>query len=205
MAREGEVLELAAGKPSLLSETGFSRFVRRDRRKLTAVAGRVAAWSIAHGLARLEAYLFDFVFYPYMLYAGGPSLAHTLGAQGSRGAGYWIGFGILLALSGALNVFYVRLYDASRQDWFGFEALRDRAISWRVAEHAAAPLRIVVFVYLTVWENPLFATLWLRCRRDKFAMSRQDWLLLGGAVVIANVGWTALVSAVARGVAALWG
>jgi len=155
-------------------------------------------WSGAHALARLEEYAFDYVFYPYMLYSGGETLLRLVWAEGaSADAGYWTGFGVLSLLSLVLNLLYIRLYDWSGRDWFAFEYLRNISVPQRIT---AVPLlaptaRVVTFAYLSIWHSPLFATLWMRSRERQFSMSRRDWMLFGTAVLVANLGWTAAVTA----------
>ncbi len=157
----------------------------------------LAVWSGAHAAVKLESYLFDYAFYPYMLYSGGGSLLGLAGVTDpDPQTGYWVGFAILCALSLTLNVAYIRAYDCSRHDWFGFEtARRIRPPRFlRALAFLPAAARAAIFLYLSIWHNPLFATLWMRSRERAFSMIRRDWLLFGAAVAFANVGWTVVVT-----------
>ena len=164
---------------------------------------RLARWSSAHVAIRIEEYAFDYLLYPFMLYRGGDLLLSTLLApfnprpEALSAAGYWAGFAVLIAASIAINVAYVRAYDRLKTDWFGFEALKDaverlpsglRQQPWREATRFAA------FAYLSIWHNPLFATLFMRREPSAYAMTPADWRTFWMAIVIANIGWAGLVS-----------
>jgi len=163
--------------------------------KTITVLARIAS---AHLLARVESYLFDYLFYPYMLFAGGPALVHALLGFGLPiGSGYWLGFAILVALSAFLNVAYVLVYDRLHTDWFGFVAANawlERPGRWAQSSTLYAMARLGAFVGLSVWESPLFAALWLRRQASAYVTDISGWAILGLAVLAANVGWTVIVS-----------
>jgi len=100
-------------------------------------AGRAdRRYSAAHTAVRVEEYCFDYLVYPYMLYVGGPSAVNVLfGAVTALPWGYWGGFAAMLVASLFLNILYLRLYDRSEQDWFGFERARRWAPVQRALEH----------------------------------------------------------------------
>lgn len=167
-------------------------------------AKRLGRWSVGHLAVRLEEYAFDYVLYPFMLYQGGGLLVGWLfdmfgrNAPATPAVGYWLGFGLMTGASVMLNLTYVRVYDRMQTDWFGFEALkkaqeslipsRFRAGSWRAAA------RLMAFVYLSAWHNPLFATLFMRRASNPYEMSEGDWPVFWSAVLIANLGWAGMVS-----------
>ena len=167
---------------------------------LTRKLGRRAALlSAAHVVVRLEEYAFDYLLYPYMLYVGGDAVASLLmPASGGSDVGYWTGFALLCLASLLLNILYLRLYDRSRRDWFGFEYLRTipppSVINRR--PWIGFGLRVASFCYLSVWHSPLFATLWSRSRDRVFSMSKNDWVLFSVAVFTANAGWAVVVTSV---------
>lgn len=152
---------------------------------------------------RVEEYLSDYVFYPYMLYRGGPDALTALAGfvegagPASPGAGYWFGFGVLLVTSTLINLAYLRAYDATKRDWFGFEALRaweERLVARKHYALFRAPLRLLLFTYLSVWHSPLFATLFVRSSLHPYAMAGRDWRAFWAALLLANLGWAAVVS-----------
>lgn len=169
-----------------------------------AHVARVGQWSVGHLAVRLEAYAFDYLLYPFMLYQGGGVLVgwlfDVLGrtAPATPAAGYWLGFGLMTGASVILNLVYVRAYDRMQTDWFGFEALRSAheglTPRWLRAEPWQAAARLAAFVYLSIWHNPLFATLFMRKAPTRYAMTRRDWRVFWSAVLIANLGWAGIVS-----------
>jgi hypothetical protein len=178
-----------------------------------AHAARVGRWSVGHLAVRLEAYAFDYLLYPFMLYQGGGLLVgwffDALGrtAPATPAAGYWLGFGLMTAASIALNLVYVRAYDRMQTDWFGFKALKSAQEGltppWLRAEPWQTAARLAAFAYLSTWHNPLFATLFMRKASNPYAMTRRDWPVFWSAVLIANFGWAAVVGGVAEAVKAL--
>lgn len=160
---------------------------------------QLSGWSLAHAAVRVEEYLFDYLVYPFMLYRGGAALLAAFGLRATPGEGYAAGFAFMLLVSLSVNLAYVHVYDRTRRDWFGFEALR--SIEARhVPGRLRLPVRIALFGYLSLAHSPFFATLWLRSRTEAFAMRRADWAVFAFAVLLANVGWTVLVS----GAVELW-
>ena len=159
---------------------------------------QVAVWTGAHVAVRVEEYGFDYVLYPYMLYVGGEGILHLAGSgAGNAKAGFWLGFLLLTAASLLLNLVYIRIYDWSRRDWFGIEALRHSALARRLSgsSHGAFTIGAAAFVFLSIWHSPLFATLAVRSRSAEYTMGRQDWAVFGAAVLVSNAGWALLVTA----------
>lgn len=162
---------------------------------------------------QLEAWAFDYLLYPFMLYQGGGVLIgwffDMLGREvpAAPASGYWLGFALMTAASIALNVVYVRAYDRMQTDWFGFEALKNAreglAPPWLRAEPWQTAARLAAFAYLSTWHNPLFATLFMRKASTPYAMSDRDWPVFWWAVLIANFGWAVVVGGVAEAVKAL--
>jgi hypothetical protein len=159
--------------------------------------GRIFRWSVAHTLIRLEEYAFDYVLYPYLLYAGGPAFVEWHLGRTEPTLGYWVGFAAALLASILLNLIYVWAYIALKADLFGIEAVKRfeekgakrwwyRLIRW--------PVRMSVFAYLCVFHNPLFATIWLRQRAPSARMTQQDWGVFWSAIVVSNFGWALVVS-----------
>src|SRR5829696_4196437 len=95
--------------------------------KLRRAGQFVGTLAVGHSFIQLEEYAFDYLLYPFMLYQGGEWLI-ALGARVAgtevavnAPAGYWLGFGVMCALSVAVNLAYLRFYDFSQTDWFGIE------------------------------------------------------------------------------------
>ena len=144
---------------------------------MTGFFRRAGEVSLGHTFIQIEEYVFDFVLYPYMLYAGGESfLRITQLADASPTNGFGAGIAIMFACSVVFNYLYVRAYDRMKVDWFGIEALRTYrpAVVDRLPSVIRAATRYVTFAGLAVWTNPLFSVLWLRSPGARFAMSRGD-------------------------------
>lgn len=166
---------------------------------MTRFLRRAGAISLGHTFIQAEEYFFDFVLYPYMLYAGGESfLRLTQLADASPRNGFKAGIALMFACSVAFNYFYVRAYDRMKVDWFGIEALRSYRppVVDRLPSVIRAAIRYGTFAGLAVWTNPLFSVLWLRSRGANFSMSRSDWGVFAVAIVLANLGWTLAISSV---------
>lgn len=175
------------------------------RAKLTAAVAAAGRWLIAHIAIRVEEYLFDFVFYPFMLYRGGEWLLAALmsfaGAKApSPVAGYWLGLCLLTAASVGINLLYIGAYDRLRTDWFGFETLKGVSKQFAPATSRWWPWRVAVryaaFAYLCIWHSPLFGTLFMRGTEEPYAMNARDWRTFWVALLIANLGWAGMVSGV---------
>lgn len=161
----------------------------------------------------MEAYAFDYLLYPFMLYQGGDLLVGWLfglfgrDAPATPATGYWFGLGLMTAASVALNLLYVRAYDRMQTDWFGFEALKSAQEGltprWLRAEPWQTAARLAAFAYLSTWHNPLFATLFMRKASTRYAMTRGDWPVFWSAILTANFGWAVVVGGVAEAVKAV--
>lgn len=130
-----------------------------------------------------------------MLYSGGNHLARLLRLPDPSRSGYLLGCGIMTVLSGAVNLLYLRLYDRLHVDWFGIEAARRSAAEWllRVPPFMAGAVRLVIFLWLCIWINPLFSVLWARSGRLTYGMAQKDWGLFALAIAITNLGWIAML------------
>lgn len=174
---------------------------------LARIFRRSGELSAAHLVIRVEEYIFDFLLYPYMLYGGGSALLRMAGYAGADArTGYWLGCAIMLTTSTALNLVYLWTYDRTRRDWFGIEQLRHweaRPVPW-LPEWTRPVWRFAVFAGLSIWANPLFATLWLRSRDHQFVMAQRDWGVFWLAIIIANAAWIGIIGAVAVVVRTVW-
>ena len=61
-----------------------------------------------------------------------------------------------------------------------------------------------MFTGLSIWANPLFATLWLRSREQQFVMTRGDWGVFWLAIIIANAAWIGIIGVAAELIRIVW-
>ncbi len=173
--------------------------------RLSRLSLAVGRTTLAHLAVYIEAYTLDYLLYPFMLYRGGALVLSLLAPRvvaatpHSAAAGYWVGFGFMCGLSIVLNLLYLRVYDFSQTDWFGFEALkracRQSALGNRLGPDGSMLFRYSTFVYLSVMHSPLLGVVFMREAPSPYAMTARDWRIFWLAILIANVGWTGIVTA----------
>lgn len=89
----------------------------------------------------------------------------------------------------------MKFYDWSKRDWLGIETIKDlkkytgnkmigRFSSWLLSESDP-----IVFLFSTIWYDPFITTAYLR--KGKFnGMSRRDWRIFMGSLILGNAYWT---------------
>jgi hypothetical protein len=110
-----------------------------------------------------------------------------------------------LAVCVTLLLLYDRLATVGVRDLLGFEAVKEIGaevrLSW-LARHTAIAsgrraritARALLFLYLSVWFDPMTCTIFMR-PADHHRMSLRYWALFGASVVISNAAWAILVYA----------
>jgi len=88
----------------------------------------------------------------------------------------------------------IRLYDWSKRDWLGIEAIKElqnyegEKSAGRFASWFLKKSEPVVFLFLTVWYDPFITTAYLR--HGKFnGMAVRDWKIFFGSLLIGNAYW----------------
>lgn len=139
-----------------------------------------AGWSID----RLSNWLFEYVLYPVVI--------NTFDLI--KGGGIMVIASIIISLA------TIWVYDKTRKDWLGIEAikiLRDgegkgkmaRAIRWLLRKGD-----LIALVGLSLISEPVKVMLYLRRGVNNFnGFKKRDWLVFITAVVISNASWTLVV------------
>ncbi|MEK6673090.1 MAG: hypothetical protein AABY42_06385 [Nitrospirota bacterium] len=102
---------------------------------------------------------------------------------------------VMTFLAFILNIMTMTFYDWSKRDWIGIEAIKDlktysgkkmigRFTSWILQRSDS-----VIFLFLSLRYDAFTTTAYLR--RGKFnGMSRRDWMIFMGSLLISNAYWT---------------
>lgn len=142
---------------------------------------RVASWIVGVSAYKAVDYAFDYVLYPWAVYALGPLKGGAVMAAASLG----------------ICLLYLRAYDYFKRDWLGIEvakSLREYGGPSRWRRLLASILRrsdLVAFVLLSLRFDPFVTTAYMR-RGSYSGMSARDWWVFFGSLVVSNGIWTAL-------------
>lgn len=112
--------------------------------------------------------------------------------------GFWGGLAIMIPFSVIWNLFWIKIYDMTGQDWFGFESLKvgkegavENSPGWLKKIIQSSDWLATIFV---VFYDPILATVYLRRIENAHkGLSKRDWTIFWTSTVLANVGWTAIV------------
>lgn len=158
---------------------------------------RIGLAFIGHGAKNVEEFLFDYVLYPAVI--------------------AWLGtlYGglIMTVFSAVMCYLYIIAYDWSGKDWFGFELLKEARDGeetegriGRLVQRVARKGDWAAFIALSVYSDPFFTTVYMRKGANAYnGLSRRDWSIFWGSVLVANLWWTGAVTGVVAGVRALIG
>ncbi|MBW6496284.1 MAG: hypothetical protein K0B16_17365 [Burkholderiaceae bacterium] len=177
------------------SETGNGMWARVRRR------GPV--WASAHVSLYLWDKLFDFVLYPFAIIQYGLLWGTAVMMSAS------------LLICVGLIYLYDRLSGTRFRDLLGFESLKEAAAAvgksrlasrLRMADSRLSQLlaRSGLFLYLTVWFDPMTCTIFMR-PADHYRMSPRYWSIFALSVLISNGYWALLVYFGVESVQALFG
>lgn len=142
------------------------------------------SWSVRYvpvGIAFLHIVntLFDYALYPFVIYSAGPIRGGIIMT--------------ILSLFACLAILTV--YDLTKKDWLGMEAMRslrfrhprntiEKAVRWLL--NRSDP---VAFVALSLYYDPFITTVWLR-NIQYGGLSRRDWRIFLSSLLLANAFWT---------------
>jgi len=149
---------------------------------LTRIAmhrGRVLELAIGITTNHIIDVFFNFFLYPYVIYK----------------IGILKGGVMMTILSFLICLATIKLYDWSKHDWLGIEAIKTlkeydgakwfgRLPCWLLRQSDS-----VIFVYLSINRDPFITTAYLR--HGKFnGMNRRDWSVFIGSLILGNGYWT---------------
>lgn len=148
-------------------------------RRRPAFGNRVAELGAGLSANAALTYGFDYLLYPYVVYRYGV-------LQG----------GAIMALASfTLCLLLIRLYDWSRRDWLGIEAIKELkaggSCCWaRLAAWFLNKSEPVAAVFLSIKFDPFITTLYLR-QGAYSGLSARDWRIFLFSLVLGNGYWIA--------------
>ncbi len=158
--------------------------------KPVRLRGRIGLAAIGHTAKQVEEFLFDWLLYGAVV----AFLTQQYGALwGSIAA-----FCIMTPISAIICLTYMKIYDWSKKDWFGFEAakmLRDDLSHggyWKRLMRSILRLGdIPAFILLSLHFDPFMTTVYLRKGTDNYdGLTKRDWTVFYGSVLFSNGYWT---------------
>ena len=139
---------------------------------------RFAQWATGILSYKLTDYAFDYALYPYVIYKLG-----------------LLWGGVVMAVASLLVcLLLLQAYDWLKRDWLGIEfikSLRTYAGAsrwWRSLTWLLNGGDLVAFVVLSLRFDPFITTAYLRHGRYN-GLSRRDWRIFFGSVVLSNASW----------------
>ena len=154
---------------------------------------RLAQIGTGHVLYAGFNWVFDNILYVWVVY--------TLGVLK--------GGALMMAASGLQCALTLIVYQRMRVDWVGtgllaeIRAKSDRTRLERVLVWAGNRHPVVLFTLLCVFQDPFITTAWFK--QGSFErLTRRDWILFAGSVMVANVYWIFVASLIGQAIAALW-
>ena len=126
-------------------------------------------------------YVYDYVFYPFMIWK----------------LGVVRGGVIMIILSTFVCYLLLLFYDWSKKDWIGIEAIKElkeyggnskfaKAISWILKKGDFG-----IMVFLSIQFDPFITTAYMRHSIGKYdGLTKRDWKIFFSSAIIANVYWT---------------
>lgn len=152
--------------------------------------GRIGIAAIGHTVKEAEEWLFDWLLY-------GSVSAYLVTTLGATWGTLWT-FIVMAPLSALVCYLYIRFYDRTKQDLFGFEALKSvrdelegdgwlkRAVRWGIRQGD-----IPAFVALSIHKDPFVTTIYLRKAELAYTgLSPRDWRVFWVSVLFSNGYWT---------------
>ena len=139
---------------------------------------RCLQWTAGVGIHKFLDYAFDYVLYPWTIY----KLGLLTG-------------GIVMAILSCLDcLLLLRIYDWLKRDWLGIEFIKGmqnydgasrlgRIIRWLLTRGEG-----IAFVVLSLRFDPFITTAYLR-RGCYNGLSRRDWRIFFGSVLLSNGAW----------------
>jgi hypothetical protein len=127
----------------------------------------------------LSNFVFDYVLYPTVVYK----------------FGVLIGGALMTLLSFLICLILLQFYDWAKHDWLGIEAIKnikeykgDKRIgqftSWVMKKGDS-----IAFLFLSLRFDPFITTAYMRHGKYN-GMSKRDWKIFTGSLLISNVYWT---------------
>jgi len=144
---------------------------------------RVGELALGHAVNWLMVQGFDYLLYPFVIWQLGP----------------FVGGGIMALASLIICLLTLWFYDWSKRDWLGIEAikgLREPGETKGLRKLFARALQagdLPAFFALSIYTDPFITTAYMR--RGAFtSMTRRDWSIFLGSLIIGNGEWILVLS-----------
>lgn len=169
--------------------SNFFRMVKEKKEKILIIFVGVFVNSV------LLTYVYDYVFYPFMIWK----------------LGVVKGGIIMIFLSTFVCYLLLLFYDWTKKDWLGIEAIKHikdyggnsrigRAVSWVLKKGDFG-----IMVLLSIQFDPFITTAYMRRGSGQYnGLSKRDWKIFFSSAVIANVYWTLMSFAGVSLIEYLW-
>ncbi|MBK7816409.1 MAG: hypothetical protein KBF51_04180 [Chitinophagales bacterium] len=129
---------------------------------------------------------FDYLLYPFVLY----------------NFGLWKGGGIMVFLSFLVCLLTLYLYDYTKKDWLGIEAIKGlkeqtpKNYFQRVSKFFLAKSELLAFFFLALRFDAFITTIYLREGANEFSgMKKKDWAIFLSSLAVSNIYWLVIVEA----------
>ena len=166
-----------------------------ERDILLSPSQRIGFFGVGHIANQLQIWGFDYVLYPFVIWR----------------LGLFVGALVMTLLSFGVCYGFLRFYDWSGKDWLGIETLKsvkESESKSRIAQFSSWILRkgnSAAFFFLAIKFDPFITTAYMRHGSHRFnGLSRRDWRIFLGSLLIGNVYWTFTVFAGISIVELLW-
>jgi len=154
--------------------------------KIAAKKEQIGIIATGHSAKLVEEWLFDTFLY------GSVSVA----LQGYYGFiwGNLATFLVMTPLSALVCWLYMKFYDWSKQDWFGFEAIKEAKESsdmhWLLKKLVDLG-DIGAFIGLSIFKDPFMVMIFLRKAENAYnGLTARDWKIFGASILLSNGYWT---------------
>jgi len=127
----------------------------------------------------LQVVLFDYMLYPFIIYK----------------FGILAGGGIMTLLSLATCILLLQFYDRTKRDWLGIETtknIREYNGDKRIGQFTSWVMKKstpIAFLVLSLRFDPFITTAYMRHGKYN-GMSKRDWKIFTGSLLISNLYWT---------------
>jgi hypothetical protein len=137
---------------------------------------------------------FEEIFFDGFVYG---SVSKTLLSWLGQGRGTLVTFIVMSVISIIMCLIYLRVYDTTKRDWFGFEVCKSLKINpardsffWRLFHRLSL---ITIYLALCAWTDPFMVTVYFRKGENQYSgMARRDWKIFWSSVFVSNALWTLL-------------
>lgn len=180
-------------------------WLRRSTGWLIRQRARIGTITFGHAMKYVEGLFFDWLVYgsinAYAVLTYGPSV------------GSFITFCVMAPVSAFMCSLYLRAYDWSKTDWFGFEALKSArddegthtGVLMRFLKKIIRMGNVPAFFVLSVTADPFMTVLYLRKGERQYdGLTLRERRIFWASVLVSNGYWTLRWTAIVEFARLLW-